>query len=77
MILHNIVLSTNISMYNLHCTGEIAFLIELTTIPIPEVVLELWWLFAFLTAKDDAAVQMMIQYGLIEVGCLRFPLCAD
>jgi hypothetical protein len=48
-------------------TGESASLIRLICCADAEVSTEVCWVFAFLTAKEEAQVQVLLREGLIEV----------
>jgi hypothetical protein len=61
------------------CSGKIPFLVSLFGTAtsargssMVSVAVEVWWLFAFLTAKEDAAVDRWIVPGLYEVGTVLF-----
>ena len=47
-------------------TGMIPFLISLIGHPSVTLAIEIWWIFTFLTAKEDIAVQQLLDMGLIK-----------
>ena len=47
-------------------TGMTPFLVSLIGHPNRTLSIEIWWIFTFLTAKEDTAVQRLLEIGLIK-----------
>lgn len=47
-------------------TGMLPFLVSLIGHPNRTLAIEIWWIFTFLTAKEDGAVQQLLDMGLIK-----------
>jgi len=48
-------------------TGKVPFLLSLMNGQVEGLSQEVWWLFTFLTAKDDDVVNALLELGIVQV----------
>lgn len=59
-------------------TGKVSYLLDLMNGQVKGLSEEVWWLFTFLTAKDDNTVNALLELGILQVNFNLYylqPLC--